>query len=71
MNQKNQTEQSPYGRIEMSNNKIDEKLTKISKQLDDLEQLISKLCEVFADWTDIQVEESNKPDKKQPQPYIS
>ena len=53
MNQKNQTEQSPYGRIEMSNNKIDEKLTKISKQLDDLEQLISKLCEVFADWTDI------------------
>ena len=55
----------------MSNNKIDEKLTKISKQLDDLEQLISKLCEVFADWTDIQVEESNKPDKKQPQPYIS
>jgi hypothetical protein len=58
----------------MSENNLEQKITELSQKIDDLESLISRLCELFADWTDNMVEQSNQPqptDKKQPHPYIS
>ena len=54
-------------------NKLVDKITELSQKIEELEALISKLCEAFMNWTDQLVDENSKqqPDK-QPQPtYIN